>query len=114
MISRDAVPLNIILEEISQSIDSESTSKFNICRTNVWDGVVRALKRKSFSASYKMSVKFTDDYGQSEGAVDQGGPKREMLTLVMLELQNSRMFANSSNDHGKHLENWGQGKERAI
>ena len=61
-----------------------------------------------------MSVKFTDDYGQSEGAVDQGGPKREMLTLVMLELQNSRMFANSSNDHGKHLENWGQGKERAI
>ena len=61
-----------------------------------------------------MSVKFTGDYGQSEGAVDQRGPKREMLTLVMLELQNSRMFANSSNDHGKHLENWGQGKECVI
>ena len=114
MIYRDALPLNIILEEISQSIDSESRSKFNICRTNVWGGVVRALKRKSFSASYKMSVKFTGDYGQSEGAVDQRGPKREMLTLVMLELQNSRMFANSSNDHGKHLENWGQGKKCVI
>jgi len=30
-----------------------------------------------------MSVKFTDDIGVSEGAVDEGGPRREFLQLLM-------------------------------
>ena len=30
-----------------------------------------------------MSVKFTDDIGNSEGAVDLGGPMKEFFTLVL-------------------------------
>jgi len=33
-----------------------------------------------------MSVQFTDDAGISEGAVDEGGPRREFLQLLMSHL----------------------------
>lgn len=111
---RKFVPLDIILKEIFQTIDMDSISKFNICRTRVWDGVVRALKRKSFSPTHRMSVKFTDDYGQSEGAVDFGGPTRELLTLVMLELEQSSMFTSTPNNTGKLIENFGPGLHKLF
>ena len=34
------------------------------------------LIRKSYSPDNNVSVKFTDDSGTSEGAIDLGGPKR--------------------------------------
>ena len=34
-------------------------------------------KRASFVPSRRLSVKFADDVGQSEGAVDLGGPTQE-------------------------------------
>ena len=39
-------------------------------------GYSRALTRKSFSPNNKISVKFCDDVGTSEGAVDVGGTKK--------------------------------------
>ncbi len=63
-----------ILEQLaSANIDNENISKFNICRSNICDGVFRGMARKSFSPNKKLSVKFTDDLGLSEGAVDMGG-----------------------------------------
>ncbi len=63
-----------ILEQLaSANIDNENISKFNICRDNICDGVFRGMARKSFSPNKKLSVKFTDDLGLSEGAVDMGG-----------------------------------------
>lgn len=35
----------------------------------------------TFSPTNKVSVKFTDDAGVSEGAVDLGGPMREFFNL---------------------------------
>lgn len=61
-----------------------------------------------------MSVKFTDDHGQSEEAVDLGGPRRELLTLVMLELQQSSLFANTPNGIGKLIDNFGPGEHLYI
>lgn len=61
-----------------------------------------------FSPTNKMSVKFTDDYGQSEGAVDLGGPRRELLTLVMQYLKRSRMFT-GHDDTGKLIDNFSPG-----
>ena len=52
------------------------------------------LARASFVPSRKLSVKFADDVGQSEDAVDLGGPTREFLRLSVRELfSESSMFA---------------------
>ncbi|XP_069109662.1 uncharacterized protein [Argopecten irradians] len=55
--------------------DGNKITKFNINRHDVMDGARRAINRKSFCPWRKMSVKFTDDIGSPEGAVDEGGPK---------------------------------------
>ena len=61
----------------------------------------RALARKSFSAKNKISVKFTDDVGTSEGAVDMGGPMKEFFTLVIQWMLTSQLFCGP--EHHKFL-----------
>lgn len=39
---------------------------------------VSTMKRSNFSTEKRLDIKFTDDLGSSEGAVDLGGPKREL------------------------------------
>lgn len=51
----------------------------NVCRQNVMDGAVRAFARRGFTPGAKLSIVFMDDFNQAEGAVDEGGPKREFL-----------------------------------
>ena len=98
---QSAEPLPDILKKLSTIINSDSISKFNISRSHLWEGTVRGLNRKSFSPHNKVSVKFCDDVGTTEGAVDAGGPKREFFTLVLHWLMNSQLFAGS--DHSKYL-----------
>ncbi len=50
-----------------------------------------------FLLENKVSVKFCDDLGTAEGAVDQGGPKREFFTLVLDAIMNSQIFCGSEN-----------------
>ena len=77
MVSPEILDIKDILEELAGvNIDSKHISKFNICRSNISDGVLQGMERKSFSPSKKVSVKFTDDVGLLEGAVDLGGPMR--------------------------------------
>ena len=76
---QEVLDITNILQELSANIDSSSISKFNICRSDIWNGIVRGMTRKSFSPNKKVSVKFTDNAGLSEGAVDLGGPMREFL-----------------------------------
>ena len=71
--------LKEVLEHLGKKISSEKISIFNLSRNHVWEGTKRALNRKSFSPENKLSVKFTDDIGQSKGAVDMGGPAREIF-----------------------------------
>ena len=94
-------PLPDILEKLSGIINLDSISKFNVSRSHLWEGAVRGLNRKSFSPCNKISVKFCDDVGTSEGAVDAGGPKREFFTLVLNWLMNSQLFSGSN--HCKYL-----------
>ena len=44
-----------------------------------------------------MSVKFTDDNGISEGAVDLGGPMGEFFTLILDHLHRSQLFCGLEN-----------------
>ena len=84
--------LDEILGELARVIDSTAISKFNIARNSIWEGTKRGLGRKSFLPRNKISVKFSDDAGTSEGAVDQGGPMREFFSLVIQWMVNSQLF----------------------
>ena len=55
----------------------------NVRRKHCWEDAVRKLSKPSFIPERKLSVKFADDMGTSEGAVDQGGPTREFLRLAL-------------------------------
>ncbi|XP_026034479.1 G2/M phase-specific E3 ubiquitin-protein ligase-like [Astatotilapia calliptera] len=83
----DVQSLERILEQIVTRVNNDSTVRFNIIRRNVWDGASRAMGRSNFSPEKKIDVKFTDDYGISEGAVDNGGPTREFFRLCLCEVK---------------------------
>lgn len=63
----------------------------------MWDGALRGFKRSSFDPTVDMLVKFSDDAGQTEEAVDTGGPKREFLSLLMECLKRRRIFDGPEN-----------------
>ena len=75
-----------VLTELSEQVDHSNITKFNVVRNNIFESAKRALNRKKFNPCHKTSVKFTDDVGSSEGAVDLGGPKREFFTLLLHNL----------------------------
>ena len=83
---------DILQQLASANIESEKISKFNICRSNICDAIFRGMNRKSFSPNKKLSVKFTDDIGLSEGAVDMGGPIMEFFTLSLEAILSSKLF----------------------
>ncbi|EDO28199.1 predicted protein, partial [Nematostella vectensis] len=86
-----------ILDELAKAIDLNHLTKLNIARKFLWEGAKRALSRKTFSPTHKISVKFTDDFGTSEGAVDWGGPMREFFSLIMQFLEDSHLFCGKEN-----------------
>ncbi|XP_034080290.1 uncharacterized protein LOC117551489 isoform X2 [Gymnodraco acuticeps] len=86
------VTLPAIIANLSQPIDHGRVSRFNISRANVWDGAVRGFKRTSYSENCDMLVKFTDDAGVFEEGIDSGGPRRELLSLLMKNLKDRPIF----------------------
>lgn len=110
---RNDILLEDILRELASALKTDTAaplSKFNISRGQLWDGTVRAVQRKSFSPENKISVKFTDDSGMAEGAIDLGGPQRELFTLVMHYLANSQMFCCGKERNEKVLNNFSKGQ----
>uniref|UniRef100_A0A9J7ZQE8 HECT domain-containing protein n=1 Tax=Cyprinus carpio carpio TaxID=630221 RepID=A0A9J7ZQE8_CYPCA len=85
--SDSRMTLERIMEQIGSRVNNDSTVRFNIIRRNVWDGTSRAMGRSNFSPEKKVDVKFTDDYGTSEGAVDNGGPTQEFFRLCLHEIK---------------------------
>ncbi|XP_067303507.1 G2/M phase-specific E3 ubiquitin-protein ligase-like [Pseudorasbora parva] len=81
-----------IISNLALVIDRKSVSRFNITRSNVWDGAVRGFKRVTYSEFNDMFVKFSDDAGLLEEGLDTGGPRRELLTLLMSCLQKRPIF----------------------
>lgn len=79
------------MSELSDKIDNLQVCKFNINRSAVLDGAIRGFRRLSYDPN-KMSVKFSDDRGTTEEAVDLSGPRREFLRLLMETLAESDMF----------------------
>ncbi|XP_056091518.1 G2/M phase-specific E3 ubiquitin-protein ligase-like [Rhinichthys klamathensis goyatoka] len=95
--STDVLTSADIVSDLSLKIIKTSCSRFNINRADVWDGAIRGFGRASYNPSHDMLVKFTDDEGTTEDAVDTGGPKREFLTLLMDCLRTRRIFDGPAN-----------------
>ncbi|XP_076850598.1 G2/M phase-specific E3 ubiquitin-protein ligase-like [Brachyhypopomus gauderio] len=86
------ITLPDIITNLSHPIDHGRVSRFNISRSNVWDGAVRGFKRATYSESCDMLVRFTDDAGVFEDGIDAGGPRREFLTLLTNNLKDRPIF----------------------
>lgn len=72
-----------ILEELSAKVNQQKKCKFNINRSTVLDGAIRGFKRATYDPCHTISVRFSDDMGVPEEAVDLGGPRREFLRLLI-------------------------------
>ncbi|XP_034088601.1 G2/M phase-specific E3 ubiquitin-protein ligase-like isoform X2 [Gymnodraco acuticeps] len=86
------VPVRDILQDLATKINHQKKCKFNINRSTVLDGAIRGFKRGTYDPCHTISVRFSDDMGVPEEAVDLGGPRREFLRLLMEALPKSPMF----------------------
>lgn len=83
-----------VMDQENENGPVVSRNLINIRRTHVLQDGLKKLNKSSFLPSRPLSVKFSDDRGTSEGAVDLGGPTREFLRLSVAELfQSSGIFA---------------------
>ncbi|RVE73096.1 hypothetical protein OJAV_G00046220 [Oryzias javanicus] len=87
-----SVPVKDLLQDLAKQINHLKNSKFNINRNTVLDGAIRGFKRGTYDPCNTMSVRFSDDMGVHEEAVDLGGPRREFLRLLIEALPQSQMF----------------------
>ncbi|XP_047192931.1 uncharacterized protein LOC124850943 isoform X1 [Scophthalmus maximus] len=85
-----------ILSELAEKISTNIRCKFNINRSAVLDGAFRGFNRATYNPNATMNIKFSDDLGRNEEAVDLGGPRREFLRLLMEALIMSSMFEGSA------------------
>lgn len=93
---------SILQDHITQEMagttnDPDSPKNFiNVRRRFVFLDGLKKIGRSSFVPSHPLSVKFADEFGKSEGAVDQGGPTREFLRLAISQMfDSSKLFGGS-------------------
>ena len=80
----------------------EGRNYVNVRRGHVLEDAVAKVQKNKFNPKLPVSVKFADDEGNSEGAVDTGGPTREFFRLVTREMfRKSSVFGGA--DHGNKV-----------
>ena len=70
----------------------------NVRRKYAFKDGIQKLKRLAFIESHPLSVKFANETGQSEGAIDLGGPTREFLRLAICQMFESKLFGGADNN----------------
>lgn len=78
------------------------------------DGAIRGFKRLSYNPNHMMSIKFSDDMGKDEEAVDLGGPRREFLRLLMEALAQSPMFEGKEDKKNLALDSAGKYVDKCV
>lgn len=100
--------LQCIMTTLSMNLDKESqppsANNINVLRTDILGSAFRAFRREKFDPKLKLDIVFVDTCGQGEGAVDNGGPTREFLTLLMKSVLNSRFFMGPSDNKNLALD----------
>ncbi|XP_016118715.1 G2/M phase-specific E3 ubiquitin-protein ligase [Sinocyclocheilus grahami] len=85
----------MILKKLHSRVDLSccpTSNQINVCRDSILQGSLQAFKRRRFNPDARLDVIFVDSDGVGEGAVDEGGPTREFLRLLMREIQRSKIF----------------------
>ena len=73
-----------------------SKNLINVRRNHVFEDGITKIARAKFEPSHPLSVRFADELGFSEGAVDLGGPTREFLRLAVREALTTNAFSGTS------------------
>ena len=63
----------------------------SVTRHDVLDGARRGFRRTMFNNKCALSVKFSEEAG-----IDDGGPTREFMRLMLKALRDSRLFEDRS------------------
>ena len=95
----DELDYCLLLQQIRDTIDDDHSIQFNINRLKIFDGAVRAIKRKTFCdhPMGRLDIKFSDSFGSPESAIDVGGPTREFLRLLTSAVMQSPVFEGPAN-----------------
>ena len=88
----DTVTLTDCLTTLQSKIDDEKVNYVNVNRRRLLERAIACVERKKFEEAGRISVKFSDDIGQSEGAIDAGGPSREFFGLALEGVLKSSIF----------------------
>lgn len=89
------IDLQTILKKLVSRVDGNFcpvSNQINVCRDNVFLCSLRAFKRRHFNPEAKLDIVFVDEDNNGEGAVDEGGPTREYLRLLMRAIHESSIF----------------------
>lgn len=109
------IDLQTILKKMVSKVDGRfcpTSNQINVCRDNVLLCSLRAFKRRFFNPEAKLDVVFVDEDDNGEGAVDEGGPTREYLRLLMRAVHQSNIFEGHEKDRQLSLDT--QGREAPI
>uniref|UniRef100_UPI00398E42A3 G2/M phase-specific E3 ubiquitin-protein ligase isoform X1 n=2 Tax=Pristiophorus japonicus TaxID=55135 RepID=UPI00398E42A3 len=88
--------LTDILKDLRSQINLKVISRINVDRTNVWEGALREMKRKTFSPTSTICIQFSDDARKPQEAVDLRDPCHEFFCMLMHHLENSDLFDGST------------------
>ncbi|KAK3588164.1 hypothetical protein CHS0354_012229, partial [Potamilus streckersoni] len=85
-----------ILSEIRDHINVSGHNILYIKRSCIWECALEQFQKEGFSPMDAFKVKFVNDDGNEEGAIDAGGPRREYFQLMMDYLANCSLFEGPS------------------
>lgn len=83
------------LKRLQDTVDCNTSPPgnfINAVRTDILACFSRAVVRKKFHPLQRLDIRFVDNAGMSELAVDQGGPTREFFTLLLREIMSDAVF----------------------
>ncbi|RXN22005.1 G2 M phase-specific E3 ubiquitin- ligase-like protein [Labeo rohita] len=103
----DEVDLQTILKKLQSKIDGNicpTANQINVFRENILHCSLQAIKRRRFNPQAKLDVVFVDADENGEGAIDEGGPTREYLRLLMRSVHQSNVFQGNEKDRSLALD----------
>ncbi|XP_054876983.1 uncharacterized protein LOC129352142 [Poeciliopsis prolifica] len=106
----DETDLQTILAKIYSKVDMTfcpTSNQINVSRDRILECSLHAFRRRRFDPAAKLDVIFVDEEDNAEGAVDEGGPTREYLRLLMRAIHQSNVFEGHENNRQLALDTHG-------
>lgn len=107
--SHDLRGLLLDLQSAAELAEPGPTSNcVNVVRSNVLESAMRTFRRRAFNPLKRLDVVFVDTCGTGEGSVDNGGPNREFMRLLMKAVLASQYFVGPQNSKSLALDSLGR------